>query len=158
MNPNFFLAKKNLLIKIKFIPLIMFIILISNTKQGKLKQGQLNVYDKPLELCSLNPLTGWLRDGYAKASPDDPGNHTVCAIVSREFLDYQKTVGNDLITPRPEYNFPGLKEGDKWALCKVRWLQSYNAGNACKVILGATNKQALDTIPLATLEKFAYKN
>ena len=149
----FFLTKKNLLTKIKFIPLIMFIILISNTKQG-----QLNVYDKPLELCSLNPLTGFYRDGYAKTGPNDSGSHVVCAIVSQEFLDYSKSMGNDLITPRPEYNFPGLKEGDKWALCKFRWLQGYNAGKGCKVVLGATNKQALDTIPLATLEKFAFKN
>ena len=140
----------------KFIPFIIFIILISSTKQGS--DGQLNVYNKPLELCSTNPLTGFYRDGYAKTGPNDTGSHVVCAIVSQEFLDYQKSMGNDLITPHPEYNFPGLKAGNRWAVCKFRWKQSYEAGKGCTVILGATNKQALDTIPLATLEKFAYKN
>ena len=108
---------------------------------NKINNNQLNVLNKPLELCSFKPLTGFYRDGYAKTGPDDTGSHVVCAVLTDEFLEYSKSMGNDLITPRG--NFPGLKQGDRWALCKFRWMQAYEAGKACPVILEATNKHAL---------------
>jgi uncharacterized protein len=113
--------------------------------------NQLNVYGEPLEICSLEPLTGFFRDGYTNASAQDFGSHTVCAVVSEEFLEHQRQVGNDLITPLPEYGFPGLRPGDRWGVCAGRWLQSYEAGVAAPVVLAATNEAALSIVPLAAL-------
>ncbi len=116
---------------------------------------QLNVMGTELELCSLEPLTGFYRDGYANTGPDDLGSHTVCVVVTTEFLEHQQAIGNDLSTPAPQYGFPGLTAGDRWAVCAGRWLQSYSAGVSSPVLLRATNEQALHIVPLAALEACA---
>merc|ERR1711944_280536 len=116
------------------------------------RQQQKNIYGQPLQICSLNPRTGWFRDGYARTDGNDRGLHVVCATMTREFLEYTKRMGNDLSTPRPW--FPGLKPGDKWALCAVRWYQAYRAGKAPYVNLNSTNKKALTVVPLNILEEF----
>jgi len=105
--------------------------------------AQRNLLGTPLEICSLDPLTGFYRDGYARTGPGDVGSHTVCAVVTAEFLDHQRSCGNDLVTPRPTLGFPGLKPGDRWAVCASRWQQSFDAGVACGVVLAATNEAAL---------------
>lgn len=121
------------------------------------KKPQINVFGEPLEICSTDPITGYFRDGYCNTDTTDKGSHTVAAVISEEFLNFQKSVGNDLTKPYPIYNFPGLKPGYKWAVCAPRWLQAYNAGKACKVILAATNIKALEYIPLDYLKEYEYK-
>lgn len=116
-----------------------------------------NVFGQPLLPCCFNPLTGFYRDGYCRTGTDDTGTHTVCAIMTAEFLQFSSSVGNDLTTPRPEYGFPGLKPGDKWCLCLTRWLQAYHADVAPSVILEATHEKTLDLIPLDELIAFAAK-
>ena len=116
---------------------------------------QFNVLGTELELCSLEPLTGFYRDGYANTGPDDLGSHTVCVVVTTEFLEHQQAIGNDLSTPAPQYGFPGLTAGDRWAVCAGRWLQSYSAGVSSPVLLRATNEQALRIVPFAALEACA---
>lgn len=112
---------------------------------------QNNVHGEPLEVCSLEPLTGFYRDGYCNTGADDFGSHTVCTVVTAEFLDHQKAVGNDLSTPLPQYGFPGLQPGDRWGVCAGRWLQSYEAGVKAPVVLAATNEAALAVVPLQAL-------
>jgi uncharacterized protein (DUF2237 family) len=119
--------------------------------------NQKNVFGLPLELCSLDPMTGYYRDGYCHTGPGDHGSHTVAGVISEDFLQHQKLNGNDLMTPYPLYNFPGLKPGNRWAVCASRWLQSYKAGKACKVILSATNIRALDIIPFEFLKEYEHK-
>jgi uncharacterized protein (DUF2237 family) len=117
--------------------------------------AQANVNGEPLEVCSLDPLTGFYRDGLTTTGPEDVGSHTVCAVVTAEFLDHQKLVGNDLSTPMPQYGFPGLQPGDRWAVCAARWLQSYAAGVKAPVVLRATNIAALDDVPIDALVECA---
>ena len=105
-------------------------------------EPQRNIIGGELEICSLAPLTGFYRDGYANTGPEDLGSHTVCTVVSAEFLEHQKSVGNDLSTPMPEYGFPGLKPGDRWAVCAPRWQQAIDDGVQGGVILAATNESA----------------
>lgn len=116
---------------------------------------QLSVLGEPLEMCGTDPMTGFFRDGYCNTSAEDLASHTVCAIVTAEFLDHQRSVGNDLSTPYPEYGFPGLVPGDHWAVCAERWLQSFEAGVASPVLLRATNEAALDHVPLEALQECA---
>jgi uncharacterized protein (DUF2237 family) len=116
---------------------------------------QHNVFGEPLEVCSLEPLTGFYRDGLTTTGPDDFGSHTVCTVVTAEFLEHQRSVGNDLSTPMPMYGFPGLKPGDRWAVCASRWLQAYQDGVAAPVVLRATNTAALDIVPLEALSEHA---
>ena len=116
---------------------------------------QLNVLGTDLEECGLDPVTGFLRDGSCSTGPQDPGSHTVCAIVDEAFLEYSRSAGNDLITPMPEYGFPGLKPGDRWCLCALRWKQAYDAGCAPPVYLRATHERALELIELDVLKQFA---
>jgi uncharacterized protein (DUF2237 family) len=116
---------------------------------------QRNVFGEPLEVCSLEPLTGFYRDGLTTTGPDDFGSHTVCTVVTAEFLEHQRSVGNDLSTPMPMYGFPGLKPGDRWAVCASRWLQAYQDGVAAPVVLRATNEAALDAVPLEALSEHA---
>lgn len=116
---------------------------------------QHNVFGEPLEVCSLDPLTGFYRDGLTTTGPDDLGSHTVCTVVTAEFLEHQRSVGNDLSTPMPMYGFPGLKPGDRWAVCASRWLQAYQDGMAAPVVLRATNEAALDIVPLEALGEHA---
>ncbi len=117
----------------------------------------LNVLGEPIELCSCQPLTGWYRDGFCKTDPSDLGQHTVCCVITESFLTYSKAQGNDLSTPAPEFNFPGLKPGDNWCLCAPRWKQAYDDGMAPKVRLEATEIGALSLIGLETLIKYAHK-
>jgi len=114
-----------------------------------------NIWGTPLEECSTDPMTGFYRDGCCATGPDDLGSHTVCAVVSAEFLEHQRAIGNDLITARPEYRFPGLKPGDRWCVCASRWLQSYAAGVKTPVVLAATNEAALRIVPREALEECA---
>jgi uncharacterized protein len=114
-----------------------------------------NVLGGPLEPCGIDPLTGFYRDGRCASGPEDVGRHTVCAVVSAEFLALQRELGNDLSTPRPEYGFPGLRPGDRWCVVAVRWFQAYQAGVAAGVVLAATNARALEVVPLEALRQHA---
>jgi len=116
---------------------------------------QRNVHGEPLEVCSLEPLTGFYRDGYCNTGPEDLGSHTVCTVVTADFLAHQRAVGNDLSTPRPEFGFRGLQPGDRWGVCAGRWLQSYEAGIEAPVVLAATNQAALTIVPIDALEACA---
>lgn len=114
-----------------------------------------NVLGGALIVCSAKPLTGFFRDGCCNTGPTDLGSHTICAIMSDEFLAYSKKAGNDLSTPMPDYGFPGLKAGDRWCLCAPRWQQAFESGAAPKVVLAATHEGALEHAELADLKKFA---
>jgi uncharacterized protein (DUF2237 family) len=114
-----------------------------------------NVLGGPLDPCGVDPVTGFYRDGRCSTGPQDVGSHTVCAVVTREFLSHQALVGNDLSTPRPEWRFPGLTPGDRWCVVAARWRQAYEAGAACPVVLAATHERALDVVPLAYLREHA---
>ncbi|MEL7182573.1 MAG: DUF2237 domain-containing protein [Pseudomonadota bacterium] len=115
----------------------------------------LNVAGAPLEPCSMDPVTGFFRDGCCNTGPMDAGQHTVCAVMTAEFLAHSKYMGNDLSTPRPEYRFPGLTPGDQWCLCAARFLQAHEEGFAPKVRLAATHQRALDVVPLEILQAHA---
>ncbi|SLN50163.1 hypothetical protein ROJ8625_02476 [Roseivivax jejudonensis] len=119
------------------------------------KDPQINVLGTDLEPCSSDPLTGFFRDGHCNTCAADQGSHTVCAVVTEEFLAYSKYVGNDLSTPRPEFQFPGLKPGDRWCLCAGRFLQAHDEGYAPRVSLASTHRRALDIVPFETLESHA---
>jgi hypothetical protein len=118
-------------------------------------EPSLNVLGQPLEPCSGTPLTGFFRDGCCNTGPADRGLHTVCALMTDEFLALSKYLGNDLSTPRPEYRFPGLKAGDRWCLCASRFLQAHEEGAAPLVRLAATHARTLDVVPLAVLQHYA---
>lgn len=111
-----------------------------------------NVLGGPLEPCSTAPLTGFFRDGHCNTCVEDSGSHTVCAVMTAEFLAYSKYVGNDLSTPRPEFRFSGLKPGDRWCLCAARFLQAHDEGCAPNVKLTATHARALEIVPLDILK------
>ncbi|PPB82610.1 hypothetical protein LV82_00549 [Albidovulum inexpectatum] len=119
------------------------------------KDPAINVLGGPLEPCSREPLTGSFRDGHCNTCAQDRGSHTVCAIMTAEFLAYSKYVGNNLTTPRPEYQFPGLKPGDSWCLCAARFLQAHDEGCAPKLRLAATHIRAADIVPLKVLQLYA---
>ena len=119
------------------------------------KAPSLNVVGAPLQPCSTDPLTGFFRNGCCDTSDMDTGSHTVCAIMTAEFLGFSKYVGNDLSTPRPEYGFPGLKPGDQWCLCAGRFMQAHEDLAAPKVKLSATHMRALDVVPLEVLKQHA---
>ena len=118
-------------------------------------QSQLNVLGGPLEECGTDPMTGFYRDGCCGTGPQDVGSHTVCAVVTADFLAHQQRVGNDLSTPRPEYSFPGLVPGDRWCVVAMRWMQAYVDGAAAPVVLASTHERALDVIPLKALQENA---
>lgn len=113
---------------------------------------QKNVLGEPLEVCSENPITGYFRDGCCNTDTSDVGSHTVCTKVTNDFLEFSKNQGNDLSTPRPEYGFDGLKDGDTWCLCADRWLEAYQDGVAPKIKLKSTNIKALEIIDLDYLK------
>ena len=115
----------------------------------------LNVLGQPLEPCSTAPLTGFFRDGHCNTCAEDAGSHTVCAVMTAEFLAFSKYVGNDLSTPQPAYGFPGLKPGDRWCLCAARFLQAHDEGCAPKVRLAATHRRTLEIVPLNVLAEQA---
>ena len=114
-----------------------------------------NVLGGELEECGTDPVTGFYRDGCCTSGPEDLGSHTVCVVLTAEFLDFQRQVGNDLVTARPEYGFPGLTPGDRWCVVAVRWLQAYRAGVPAPVVLAATNARAMEVIPRAALREQA---
>ena len=118
-------------------------------------EKQKNVLGEDLEECSLDPLTGWFRDGCCNTDENDHGLHTVCVKVNNDFLEWCKQAGNDLITPHPEFDFPGLKEGDNWCVCAGTYAQAIDAGTACKIYLKKTNYKTLEIIPLEALKKYA---
>ena len=119
--------------------------------------GAKNILGGALAQCSTAPMTGFYRDGYCHTGEADTGRHVVAAIVTDAFLAYTKAQGNDLQTPRPLYQFPGLKAGDRWCLCAIRWREAEEAGVAPPVVLEATHERALDYIPLETLKKYQAK-
>ncbi|MFC7336864.1 DUF2237 family protein [Haloferula chungangensis] len=112
---------------------------------------QSNILNGPLMPCSMDPLTGFMRDGYCRLGPNDQGVHTVCAVMTDDFLNFSKAVGNDLSTPRPEYGFSGLKAGDRWCLCAARWQEAFEAGQAPPVILEATHISTLEFVDKESL-------
>jgi uncharacterized protein (DUF2237 family) len=116
----------------------------------------LNVLGTALVPCSYDPLTGWFRDGCCRTDAQDAGSHVICARVTVGFLNYQMERGNDLITPRPQYRFAGLKPGDRWCVCALRWKEAYVAGCAPAVVLESTHARALDFVPLAWLQEKAH--
>ena len=116
---------------------------------------QKNVFGEKLEDCSINLLTGWFRDGCCNTNDSDHGVHTVCVRVTTKFLEWAKTAGNDLITPHPEFDFPGLKDGDSWCVCAATYAQSIDVGTACKVYLKKTNQKTLEIISLERLKQYA---
>jgi len=111
-----------------------------------------NVFGAPLACCCTSPLTGFNRDGYCHTGPHDLGSHTVCAEMTAAFLDFSRRRGNDLVTPRPEFGFPGLKPGDRWCLCVSRWKEALEAGVAPPVLLAATHEKALEVVTLEQLQ------
>jgi uncharacterized protein (DUF2237 family) len=115
----------------------------------------INVLGEPLAQCSVDPLTGYFRDGHCNTCDQDSGSHTVCAVMTDEFLAFSKYVGNDLSTPMPQFRFPGLKAGDQWCLCAGRFLQAHDEGCAPKVNLAATHARALEIVPLDVLREHA---
>ena len=119
------------------------------------REESLNVFGQPLIPCSTDPLTGFFRNGACDTCSEDHGSHTVCALMTAEFLAFSKYVGNDLTTPRPEMGFPGLLPGDSWCLCAARFLQAHDEGCAPQVKLEATHQRALDIVPLEILKLYA---
>lgn len=116
-----------------------------------------NVFGEAIQTCSNDPVTGFYRNGCCDSGIDDRGDHMICAVITTEFLEFSKSKGNDLSTPVPQYNFPGLKAGDKWCLCAARWKEAYDAGMAPLVSLPATNELALEIVSMEMLLEYAYK-
>lgn len=114
-----------------------------------------NVFGEPLESCSTKPVTGFYRDGCCNTGHDDTGIHTVCIEATAEFLAFSRSRGNDLSTPMPDFEFPGLKPGDRWCLCAARWIEAYRAGCAPRVRLRATHEETLAMVDMATLKQYA---
>ena len=114
-----------------------------------------NVLGSELESCGTDPVTGWFRDGSCRTGPGDRGSHTICAVVSREFLEHQRSIGNDLITAMPQYRFPGLSPGDRWCVTAPNWLRAHLDGAAAPVVLAATHESVLEIVPLDVLQRYA---
>ncbi len=119
------------------------------------EEDQLNIFNEPLEACSFDPVTGFFRSGCCETSEQDTGSHTVCAIMTEEFLKFSKSKGNDLSTPVPAFDFPGLNSGDRWCLCAARWFEAYEAGSAPSIIARATHRRALEIIPMEVMKEFS---
>ena len=117
--------------------------------------GERNVLGGVLEPCGTDPMTGFLRDGCCSTGPEDLGLHTICAVVTAEFLEHQRSIGNDLITPMPQYRFPGLVPGDRWCVTARNWAIAFRDGCAAPVVLASTNQKTLDVIPLDWLQQVA---
>jgi uncharacterized protein (DUF2237 family) len=133
---------------------ILFIFLLPQILLAQtISKPSKNVFLKKMSQCSESPKTGFYRDGFCLTGPDDHGTHVACATLTKEFLEFTKGQGNDLITPRLDLNFPGLKPGDKWCLCALRWLEAKNAGVAPKLDLKATHQKMLEYVELKELKK-----
>lgn len=117
-------------------------------------EDSINVLGGPLQICGLDPVTGFFRDGHCNTCSADQGSHTVCAVMTAEFLAFSKYVGNDLSTPRPEFGFDGLNPGDHWCLCAARFLQAHDEGCAPRVNLAATHRRALEIVDLEVLQRY----
>ncbi len=114
-----------------------------------------NVLGGPLEECGTDPLTGFFRDGCCRTGPEDRGSHTICAVVTAEFLQHQQSIGNDLSTPTPAYRFPGLVPGDRWCVTALNWLRAHGDGVAAPVVLASTHERVLELVPLDVLRRYA---
>jgi uncharacterized protein len=119
------------------------------------REASVNVLGEPLKPCGFDPMTGFYRDGCCNTGPEDRGRHLVCVRVTEAFLTFSRAMGNDLSTPRPEFGFPGLHEGDRWCLCASRWREAWEAGAAPRVILASTHRATLSVVPLEVLEEYA---
>lgn len=119
-------------------------------------ESETNVLGGELDTCSMDPTTGFMRDGYCYPLQRDPGRHEICGVMTEEFLQYSKAQGNDLVTPRPELDFPGLEPGDHWCLCVPRWIEAHEAGTAPPVVLTATSEDVLEDVSLETLQEYAH--
>ncbi|MGB8197963.1 MAG: DUF2237 domain-containing protein [Acidimicrobiales bacterium] len=117
--------------------------------------GERNVLGEPLEVCGTDPMTGFYRDGCCTSGPEDFGSHTICAVVTAEFLQHQRSIGNDLSTPMPQYGFSGLVPGDRWCVTAANWLRAHDEGAAAFVVLASTNERALEIVPLEALREHA---
>jgi uncharacterized protein (DUF2237 family) len=115
--------------------------------------GERNVLGGELEPCGTDPLTGFYRDSSCTTGPEDVGSHTICAVVTSEFLEHQRSIGNDLVTPMPQFRFPGLVPGDRWCVTAANWLRAYQDGLAAPVVLASTHERALEIVPLAALKQ-----
>lgn len=124
-------------------------------QQDQMMDESINVFGEALETCSERPRTGFFRDGCCNTSAQDLGSHTVCVEVTKEFLEFSRFRGNDLSTPMPQFDFPGLRPGDRWCLCAARWLEAYRHGMAPRVFLRSTHARALEIVPLTTLKELA---
>jgi len=118
-------------------------------------RAERNVLGGPLQECGTDPVTGFFRDGCCSTGPEDLGSHTICAVVSAEFLAHQRSIGNDLSTAVPQYRFPGLEPGDRWCVTATNWLRAHNDGAAAPVVLASTHERALDIVPLEVLREHA---
>jgi uncharacterized protein (DUF2237 family) len=127
----------------------------SNFADPQMADAQNNVFGEPIKVCGLNPTTGFYRTGCCDTGPEDVGLHSVCVEVTREFLAFSKSRGNDLSTPHPEFGFPGLNPGDRWCLCAARWQEALDAGAAPRVVLAATHEATLEIVRLADLKRYA---
>lgn len=136
--------------------LIHFLFLTITLQAQDLSLGKTNVLGSALTKCSDSPTTGFFRNGYCHTNLSDQGTHVICATVTKKFLDFTKSKGNDLSTPRPEYNFPGLVPGNKWCLCALRWNEANEGKSAPQIDLKATHSKALVYINLSTLKKFSH--
>ncbi len=114
-----------------------------------------NVLDGPLEGCGTDPVTGFYRDGCCNSGPEDRGSHTICAVMTVEFLDHQRAIGNDLTTPMPQFHFPGLRPGDRWCVVAANWLRAHLDGAAAPVVLASTHVRTLEVVPLDILRAYA---
>ena len=114
-----------------------------------------NVLGGPLEPCGSDPVTGFFRDGECRTGPEDRGSHTICAVMTAEFLEHQRLIGNDLVTPMPAYRFPGLVPGDRWCVTAANWLRAHADGAAAYVVLASTHERALELVPRAALDQHA---
>lgn len=116
---------------------------------------QRNVLGGPLEGCSVDPVTGWFRDGSCRTAPGDAGSHTICAVMTAEFLEHQRSIGNDLTRAMPQFQFPGLVPGDRWCVTAPNWLRAHHDGAAAPVVLAATVEAALQVVPMDVLRQYA---
>ena len=119
------------------------------------EEQERNVLGDDLQACGTDPLTGFYRDGCCSTGPEDLGSHTICAVVTAEFLEHQRSIGNDLSTPNPHYGFPGLNPGDRWCVTAVNWARAHGDGAAAPVVLASTNEAVLTVVPLEVLQQYA---